>query len=495
MQRLWREMERFKTSEGLTPLASGYLWMCAAVFAVLRISGGAVNIVFYASVAQDFGAAREIATLLGAAMYLAYALIARRRPRALNALVITVFTVALFLAFGVLIVVAVRFDLLIAFVAALFLRTMASASLVVLFAFCLLRLESFAQVAAVIAFGYLGNYLLTPLVYAVPSPVLTAVWIAAAGIACAAFCGHFAQDGIGRVSSAQPVDDLELADPWAFLKPTHALFVCVFLFHTATGFAITFNEVGNAPVQIGAEGFAIVLVALYLVFVKGDRQEDTLFSFAALLVSAGLLVAPLAIATGQTTATPNTLIRFGGDCFTVLLWLVIAGVGRRNLFGMLPVLGFALACGSVGTTVGAVSGHAANAFVLGDPVDAMAVCLSLAFGFFAFLWVGFRSFSFSDTINGVRELSQVAANAQVEQVLESDEPQADVIAQRCATLAEEHGLTPRETEIFEMLARGRNGRFIMDHFVISRNTAKSHIKHVYSKLDVHSQQDLIDLVQ
>lgn len=35
----------------------------------------------------------------------------------------------------------------------------------------------------------------------------------------------------------------------------------------------------------------------------------------------------------------------------------------------------------------------------------------------------------------------------------------------------------------------------MEHYVISRNTVKSHIKHIYSKLDVHWQQELIDMVE
>lgn len=65
----------------------------------------------------------------------------------------------------------------------------------------------------------------------------------------------------------------------------------------------------------------------------------------------------------------------------------------------------------------------------------------------------------------------------------------------CEQVGEQHGLTPREREIFAMLAKGRNGRFIMEHYVISRNTVKSHIKHIYSKLDVHSQQELIDMVE
>ncbi len=63
----------------------------------------------------------------------------------------------------------------------------------------------------------------------------------------------------------------------------------------------------------------------------------------------------------------------------------------------------------------------------------------------------------------------------------------------CARLSDEFGLTEREREVFLLLAHGRNGRYLMDKLVISRNTAKTHIKHVYMKLGVHSHQELIDL--
>ncbi len=66
---------------------------------------------------------------------------------------------------------------------------------------------------------------------------------------------------------------------------------------------------------------------------------------------------------------------------------------------------------------------------------------------------------------------------------------------RCQELGREHGLTEREIEIFAMLARGRNGSFVQNHYVVSRNTVKTHVKHIYRKLDVHSQQELIDLVE
>ena len=67
--------------------------------------------------------------------------------------------------------------------------------------------------------------------------------------------------------------------------------------------------------------------------------------------------------------------------------------------------------------------------------------------------------------------------------------------ERCRALASQYGLTPRELEVFQMLARGRDRAYIQEQLVVSRNTVKAHVKHIYAKLDIHSHQDLIDLVE
>mgnify|MGYP002989473542 CR=1 FL=1 len=61
--------------------------------------------------------------------------------------------------------------------------------------------------------------------------------------------------------------------------------------------------------------------------------------------------------------------------------------------------------------------------------------------------------------------------------------------------AEEFSLTPREAEVFAMLARGRDRAYIEEALVVSRNTVKAHVKHVYAKLGIHSHQELLDLVE
>ena len=62
-------------------------------------------------------------------------------------------------------------------------------------------------------------------------------------------------------------------------------------------------------------------------------------------------------------------------------------------------------------------------------------------------------------------------------------------------LARQCKLSPRETEVFFLLSRGRNRAYISDELVIGEETTKSHIKNIYRKTGVHSQQELIDLVE
>ncbi len=64
----------------------------------------------------------------------------------------------------------------------------------------------------------------------------------------------------------------------------------------------------------------------------------------------------------------------------------------------------------------------------------------------------------------------------------------------CEVLQERFGLSDRETEISFLLARGYNRPYIREKLFISKNTVATHIRHIYGKLDIHSKEELIDLV-
>lgn len=58
-----------------------------------------------------------------------------------------------------------------------------------------------------------------------------------------------------------------------------------------------------------------------------------------------------------------------------------------------------------------------------------------------------------------------------------------------------HGLTPRETDVFILLAEGNSLRHIAETLVLSENTIKRHRSNVYQKTGVSSRQELIDAVR
>jgi DNA-binding NarL/FixJ family response regulator len=67
--------------------------------------------------------------------------------------------------------------------------------------------------------------------------------------------------------------------------------------------------------------------------------------------------------------------------------------------------------------------------------------------------------------------------------------------QLCKALGQEYGLTQRQTEVIALLIKGRNAQHIGEQLGISMHTAKAHISAIYSKLAVHSQQEIIDIFE
>lgn len=66
---------------------------------------------------------------------------------------------------------------------------------------------------------------------------------------------------------------------------------------------------------------------------------------------------------------------------------------------------------------------------------------------------------------------------------------------KCAQATMAYDLTPRESEILFYLAKGRNAKYIADQLYVAERTVKTHTYHIYQKMGIHSQQELIDIVE
>ncbi len=71
-----------------------------------------------------------------------------------------------------------------------------------------------------------------------------------------------------------------------------------------------------------------------------------------------------------------------------------------------------------------------------------------------------------------------------------DAPEVDISILVC----EQYCLTPREVEVFTLLSKGRNAEYIQNALFISNHTVKTHIYNIYRKMDIHSLQELLDII-
>lgn len=66
---------------------------------------------------------------------------------------------------------------------------------------------------------------------------------------------------------------------------------------------------------------------------------------------------------------------------------------------------------------------------------------------------------------------------------------------KCMRVIERYGLSECEGEIMIMLAKGRDLPYVQEHLYLSRSTVSTHRQHIYQKLEIHSQQELMNLVE
>ena len=202
---------------------------------------------------------------------------------------------------------------------------------------------------------------------------------------------------------------------------------------------------------------ALLLPAL---LVKSQPGLGSVYRMALPLSAAGFLLLPL-IWNGAG-GLANACAQLGTLVAGIILWCMVAHTVHDTKLPAALLFSCTLVCTNAAQMAGALVGML-NAHTLGQGDIALtAVC-------------GF--------------------DAVAEEGAPTAEQQGDALEARCAHVAEAHGLTPRESEILVHLGQGRTARAISEKLVVSENTVKYHIKSIYQKLDVHSRDEVIDLIE
>ena len=187
-------------------------------------------------------------------------------------------------------------------------------------------------------------------------------------------------------------------------------------------------------------------------------------------------------------------------CIMVMLALLachdivdIASVSKSSrLFGENYVKTFAVGrtLNGLGCSLGWATGMLLN-FVPGiDVAGRLFVCFALVV--FLVVTTSFAVFH-PGPLSYVHDLHREAARAP-QGPLAAPRGAGDGLGAKTESVARRYGLTSRQEEVLLCLAQGRNASHIAQRFTISTHTAKSHIYNIYNKLGIHSQQELLDIV-
>jgi DNA-binding CsgD family transcriptional regulator len=224
-----------------------------------------------------------------------------------------------------------------------------------------------------------------------------------------------------------------------------------------------------------AAAFGPLVILLINLF---SKRHDFGFSYRPTLVLMvfGIAMIPFSAQNAQTTAW---LVLIGYHCFDLLIWTLLADLSYR--FHISPILSFGLGRGilylanGLGTCLGTYlrlqMGGGADFIAMSKVSIVITLLLVITYSFI---------FTEKDLLSyrGVEKDGKPGA-----------------IMQSCSAVAALYSLSPREEDVMRLMVKGRSIARIQDELYMSRGTVNTHLHHIYQKLDIHTKQELLDLVE
>ena len=228
----------------------------------------------------------------------------------------------------------------------------------------------------------------------------------------------------------------------------------------------------TAATVAGIAVAGILLVATTVFFRKGSELY-LVCQISFPLLAAGFLLLPQFLG---DLPLPIIVFTVGHSYFYFLLWVFCVDQVQASpkkpavvfAIGLLSFLGSSLV-GSIASDAMALAGSEASQAI--SIISLIVVYLFVVV--FAYLFGKNRKASLANT----------------------DEQRALAFKNCSDLVASDGGLSPRETEIFYLLAIGKDRADIRDTFHISNDTVKSHTRRIYAKLDIHSKKEAAALVE
>lgn len=306
-------------------------------------------------------------------------------------------------------------------------------------------------------------------------PWLATVVVVLPVVSLAAVAAGFRSLSADELPSSHPV---KFSFPWKIV-----LLMAVYAFAYGLKESSMYQSTFGPHSAFGT--LAVAVVVFFGVIARGGKFDFAIIYRIALpLMVAAFLILPNVGLLSQAASDFCTSASY--TAFSILIMLIMANLCYR--YGMSAVWLFGLERGV--RALFTVVGRQTEA-LLGSPEFGLAGSDAVVSGLVIIMVVAATMILFSE-----RELSSRWGVAFLGG--EEDTPASAAIvkrqelASRCSDLAKQGGLSPREEEVLLLLAQKKTVGSIERELFISNGTAKTHIRHIYRKLNVHSRDELVE---
>ncbi|WP_251230217.1 helix-turn-helix transcriptional regulator [Adlercreutzia aquisgranensis] len=237
-------------------------------------------------------------------------------------------------------------------------------------------------------------------------------------------------------------------------------------------------------VMLCSAAMAFVMLAIIMAF-SISLGWDSVFYLALPLIAAASLV--LSVVDFGDRAFVWAIIVAAVRVADLIMWMIFANVARASRRS--PVAVFAL--GKLTAQIGVLAGLlVARWLVASFAVESLLLPTALAFLVLVTLLGSTAALK-----NRIAADSPTVEGGSTNARACGPEDEASAAQTRIQAIAQARGLSPRETEIFLLLAKGRTIPRIADELVLANSTVTTHVRGLYRKLDVHNRQELLDFVE
>lgn len=321
----------------------------------------------------------------------------------------------------------------------------------------------------------------------------------------------------------QVLGDGSRALPRRFLRFLVGVFILAMVFSTVRGYYPNVLQFEEFALSRDYATEVCFICFVLVIFVASMLKQSQIAHFNYWVLIALIFVTVIAPVFRLDSFVTGTYFAVCNSILSLVLWAMLAALSFRSGSSSLRVFGIGYPALMLGSTAGWGLGYYLELFE--DNLLSEAMSFGLVVAVFAVAFFLFRQEDIVqmgtplvDCAEGSLQSTSVDQEREHLRTIE-EQSSSDTSSDRSAhadssdgnnavggkrrswwrlkmmAIAHDYDLSAREADVFLIMAKGKDAQAIAQELSISYNTARTHVRNIYTKLDVHSRSELLYFIE